>query len=167
MIAPPEALVHALEPWNHFYSHSKTTQTVVTFLHIGGLLLAGGLAIASDRTTLRALRLSVDDRLPFLRELSTAHRWVVTGLAIVAASGLALLGSDIENFFGSGIFWSKMVLVVALLLNGLLMIRAEEALRQNAGETAPGWGALKRVAVTSVVLWFATAALGVALVNFS
>jgi hypothetical protein len=52
-------------------------------------------------------------------------------------------------------------------VNGLLMARAENALGHDAGEAAPAWGALRRVAVTSLGLWFATAALGVALVNFS
>lgn len=167
MFAPPEALVKALEPWNHFYSHSKITQTIVTFFHVGGLLLAGGLAIAADRSTLRALRIAAHERPPYLRELETVHRWVISGLVIVIVSGLALLASDIENFFGSGIFWVKMVLVVALLVNGLLMTRAENTLRRDAGDNAPAWRTLHRVAVTSFALWFATAALGVALVNFS
>jgi hypothetical protein len=167
MIAPPEALVNALAPWNHFYSHSKITQTVVVFLHVGGLLLAGGLAIATDRGTLRMLRLPALERPTFLRELSATHRWVISGLVIIALSGLAMLASDIENFFGSGIFWVKMVLVVALLVNGLMMTRAEETLRRDASESAPAWRTLNRVAITSFALWFATAAVGIALVNFS
>ncbi|HEY4129511.1 MAG TPA: hypothetical protein VGM50_02785 [Gemmatimonadaceae bacterium] len=167
MIAPPDALVHALEPWNRFYSHSKMTQTIVTFLHVGGLLLAGGLAIAADRSTLRALRIAAHERPPYLNELKTVHRWVISGLGIVVVSGLALLASDIETFFGSGIFWIKMVLVIALLVNGLMMTRAETQLLRDAGENATAWRALHRIAVTSFALWFATAALGVALVNFS
>jgi hypothetical protein len=142
-------------------------QTVVTFLHVGGLLLAGGLAIAADRSTLRALRIAAHERPHYLRELDAVHRWVITGLVVVVLSGLALLASDIENFFGSGIFWVKMVLVVALLVNGLTMTRAETALKRDAGENAPAWRALHRVAVTSLGLWFMIAALGVALVNFS
>jgi hypothetical protein len=167
MIAPPEALVNLLEPWNRFYSHSKSTQTVVMFLHVGGLLLAGGLAIAADRGTLRALRIAAHERPNHLRELAGVHRLVIGGLAVVVASGVVLLASDIETFFGSGIFWVKMVLVVSLLVNGLMMTRTEDVLRRDDGENAPAWRRLHRIAVTSLALWFVTAAAGVALVNFS
>ena len=75
---PPESIVQLLKPWNDFYSHSKTTETIVLFFHVGGLLLAGGLAIAADRGTLRALRTAVAERTVHVRELSAVHRWVLT-----------------------------------------------------------------------------------------
>jgi uncharacterized membrane protein len=167
MIAPPQAIVDLLKPWNDFYSHSKTTVTIVTFFHIGGLLLAGGLAIAADRGTLRALRIAAADRHHYTRELHTVHRWVITGLVLVVLSGLAMLASDFETFWGSPIFWIKMALVVILLVNGLGMTRAERMLERDASESAPGWSALRRTAVSSLVLWFVITALGIALVNFS
>ncbi|HEX8944736.1 MAG TPA: hypothetical protein VF785_16470 [Gemmatimonadaceae bacterium] len=163
----PESLVNLLKPWNEFYSHSKTAATVVIFLHVGGLLLAGGLAIAADRTTLRALRTPVGERTQFLRELGAVHRWVLTGLTIVVISGVLLLTADIETFFGSWIYWTKMAFVVVLLTNGWMMTRTEASLRRDATETSPHWRSLHRTAVTSVTLWFVIAAFGVALANFS
>jgi hypothetical protein len=163
----PESLVNLLKPWNEFYSHSKTAATVVIFLHVGGLLLAGGLAIAADRTTLRALRTAVGERTQYLRELGAVHRWVLTGLTIVVISGLLLLTADIETFFGSWIYWTKMALVVVLLINGWMMTRTEAGLRRDATESSPHWRSLHRTAVTSVTLWFVIAAFGVALANFS
>ncbi|HEX4682690.1 MAG TPA: DUF6644 family protein [Gemmatimonadaceae bacterium] len=167
MIAPPSSIVDLLKPWNDFYSHSKTTETIVQFLHVGGLLLAGGLAIAADRGTLRALRIAASDRTHYTKELGSIHRWVLTGLFVVVLSGLALLASDLETFWGSAIFWIKMALVVILLVNGLFMTRAEAALRRDTSESSPAWRSLHRTAVSSLVLWFIITALGLALVNFS
>jgi hypothetical protein len=167
VITPPEALVGLLKPWADFYGHSKATETVVTFLHIGGLLLAGGLAIATDRGTLRALRPGTHDRGAGLRELAAVHRWVLTGITIIVLSGVALVTADIETFWASWIYLFKMVLVVALLANGYVMTRTEKALERNAGDASPQWATLRRAAVTSLVLWFTIAAFGVALVNFS
>lgn len=167
MIAPPDALVSLLKPWSDFYGHSKLTETIVVSLHIGGVLLGGGLAIAADRTTLRGMRVPAAERLQQLRELAAVHRMVLTGLTLVILSGLALLTSDIETFFGSWIYWVKMGLFVILLLNGFLMTRAEAALRTDASESARGWRSLHRAAMTSVGLWFTVMVLGIALVNFS
>jgi uncharacterized membrane protein len=166
-IAPPDALIQFFKPWNDFYSHSKLAVTVVQFLHIGGLLLAGGLAIAADRGTLRALRLAAAERHGHLRELAAVHRWVLTGLAIVVLSGVALFTADIETFFGSWLYWTKMFLVAVLLINGYAMTRAEHALREDASDDSPQWKTLHRVAVSSLTLWLVIAAFGVALANFS
>jgi uncharacterized membrane protein len=163
----PESLVSLLKPWNEFYSHSKAAATIVIFFHIGGLLLAGGLAISADRGTLRALRFAATERPQFMRELGAVHRWVITGLTVVVVSGVLLLTADIETFFGSWIYWTKMALVVVLLINGWMMTRTEASLRQDASETSPHWRSLHRASVRSLALWFVITALGVALANFS
>lgn len=163
----PESIVHLFQPWNDFYSHSKGAETVVQYLHIGGLLLAGGLAISADRGTLRAMREAIAERPTHLRDLATVHRWVITGLVVVVLSGLALVTADIETFFGSWLYWTKMALVVLLLINGLMMTRAEAGLRLDPSESSPAWRALHRSAVRSLFLWFVIAAFGVALVNLT
>jgi len=164
---PPESLVSLLQPWNDFYSHSKTAETIVIFLHIGGLLLAGGFAIAADRATIRSIGTSAIARATQLKELGATHRLVITGLTVVVLSGVALLTSDIETFWGSWIYWLKMLFVVVLLLNGYQMTRIEKSLELDPSDTSPKWSALRRTAVTSLVLWFATAFIGVALANFA
>lgn len=166
-MTPPEFLVQLLKPWADFYSHSKTAVTIVQFVHIGGLLMGGGLAIAADRGTLRALRLAAHERHGHLRDLADVHRWVLSGLAAVVVSGLLLLAADIETFFGSWIFWVKMALVAVLLANGYRMTRTEAALQHGAAEDTAQWNKLHGVAVTSLGLWFVVALLGVALANFS
>ena len=163
----PESLVHLLKPWADFYSHSKGAETIVQGLHIGGLLLGGGMAIGADRATLRALRSPVGDRMHYLKELATVHRVVLTGLTIVALSGVALLTADIETFFGSWIYWTKMVLVLMLLANGYGITKAEHRLAKEGGESSPHWAALHRTAVASLALWFTITVAGVALVNLT
>src|SRR5450432_731881 len=114
----PGSIVQLLKPWADFYGHSKGTETIVQAFHIGGLLLGGGFAIAADRGTLRAMRVPAGERSHYVKELAAVHAWVLTGLVIVAVSGVALFTADIETFFGSWIYWTKMTLVVALLANG-------------------------------------------------
>jgi len=136
-------------------------------VHLGGISFGGGLAIAADRGTVRMMRASAGDRGHYLQELAATHRWVLSGLTLVVLSGLALLASDFETFWGSWLYWLKMALVVVLLWNGLGMTRAENALKSDASETSSAWNKLHRAAVTSLVLWFAITLLGVAVVNFS
>ena len=88
------ALARLFEPWAHLYADSKLIATVVTFGHIASLLMAGGLAVATDRATLRALRLAANERGRHLEDLSGVHRLVVGGLALSLGTGLLLFASD-------------------------------------------------------------------------
>lgn len=161
------ALTRALEPWAHLYADSKIVAMVVTFGHIASLLMAGGLAIATDRSTLRALRLAASERGRHLDELAGVHRLVVGGLALSVVTGLLLFASDVETFIGSWIFWAKMALVIVLLVNGYLMTRAERAVRGDSAGSSPSWAHLRRTALVSVGLWYVITLAGVALANIA
>lgn len=162
----PAALVQLFEPWAKIYADSKVITTLVVFGHIASLMIAGGLAIALDRATMRAVR-SVDARGRHLAELAGAHRVVVAGLALSAVTGLLLFASDVETYFVSWIFWTKMGLIVLLLANGYRMTRVEAALQLAPANAEPDWGRMRAAAVVSLVLWFVIALAGVALVNAS
>lgn len=161
------ALARLFEPWAHLYADSKVIATIVTFGHIASLLMAGGLAVATDRATLRALRLAAEERGRHLEDLSGVHRLVVGGLTLSIITGLLLFASDVETFIGSWIFWLKMALICVLLANGYAMTRAERSLRAEAAESSPAWGSLRRTALTSVGLWYAITLAGVALMNIA
>ena len=158
-------LARLVEPWAHLYADSKAIATIVTFGHVASLLMAGGLAVATDRATLRALRLAAAERGRHLEELAGVHRLVVGGLALSVVTGILLFASDVETFVGSWIFWLKMGLICVLLTNGYVMTRAEGALRDDADEAAASWVHLRRSALVSVGLWYAITLAGVALVN--
>lgn len=160
-------LTRLAEPWAHLYADSKVVATVVTFGHIGSLLMAGGLAVTTDRATLRALRLAAVERGRHLDELAGVHRLVVTGLAVSVITGALLFASDVETFIGSWLFWGKMALVALLLVNGYLMTRAERAVRRDRTGSAPSWAHLRRTALVSVGLWYVITLAGVALTNIA
>jgi uncharacterized membrane protein len=165
MLSAPEVLMHATRPWAEFYSHSKVAPTVVTFLHVGALILAGGFALSTDRDTFRAVDAGETKRLQHLEDLDSVHGWVIGGLVVSILSGLLLFAADVETFFSSWVFWTKMALIVALLANGSVMVRTERAMQSAAGEAAAGWRTLRRTAVVSIVLWFTISLAGIILVN--
>lgn len=167
-MSAPSFLVDAVQPWADLYGSHTLVATAVTFVHVGALLLGGGVAVATDRGTLRAMRRAAADRDSHLEELATVHRVVLTGLSLALVSGLLLLASDLETFFGSWVFWTKLTLVAALLANGAAMTKTESALRSagsDAAVEASSWDRLRRSAVVSLALWFLITLAGVGLVN--
>ena len=165
MLAAPPALVSLLEPWANFYGDSRLAQTLVTFAHVGGLLIGGGIAIATDRATLRAA--SDVDRRRHLLEVSQAHRVVVGALIVVVLSGLLLVTADLETFWSSPIYWTKLVLVALLLGNGARMRSVERSAANDPVPSAAHWSAFRGTAMTSLALWLATTFAGVALINYA
>lgn len=166
-----QAVATAAKPWASLYGDSTAVSSAVTFFHLSGLLFAGGLAISTDRATFRALRGTDEDRSRLLVDLGNTHSWVLAGLSVIFVSGLLLALSDVKTFGYSPVYWTKMSLVVLLLLNGSLLQRTERKLRagsQLIQSTAPRqrlWSRLRFAAATSMVLWTAIVLAGVILVE--
>ncbi len=160
-----ETIAAAVKPWNVLYSHSKLVAGGVQFVHIGSLLLGGGFAVASDRAVLRARSADADARRYLLRDIATVHRPVVVALAVLVASGAALMLADVETFLVSPVYWTKMALFVLLLANGYLVTRTERGLAADPSPSNPGWTRFTVSAVVSLTLWMATTLAGVVLTN--
>jgi hypothetical protein len=148
---------HLVSSWAKLYSDQKAVSAAVTYLHFVGILMGGGFAVVADRT---ALRLSPDrdaDWLAELTRLATVHRWVIAGLAVSAASGVLMMLADLHTYTTSVVFWTKMGLIVVLIGNGWMKLRAEAEVRGatggGSGASGGGWRRLRRTAVTSLVLW--------------
>jgi len=167
MLDAPVALSKLCQPWSDYYGDSKFLETVVTFAHVGALVLAGGLAITVDRATLRAARGSADVRARQIDDLGAAHRYVLWGLGVSLLSGVLLFASDIDAFWSSWIWWTKAAMIVLLLINGWMMTRAEGHVRANPATADASWSRLRMTAMSSMVLWLAIALAGVALVNYA
>lgn len=150
--------------WQSLYADSTLLSTTVTAVHLLALLIGGGLAIAADRMTLRALARPVGERAWLVEELRSVHRPVMVALALLFVSGAALAAADVEVFLVSPIFWIKLGLVGLLLVNGVVLYRTEGRLRGGAAaDPAPLWGRLATTARVSLSLWVATAVLGTVL----
>jgi hypothetical protein len=147
----PAWFVSLTTSWAQVYSNHAALRIGVTFCHFAGLMAGGGLAVATDRTTLRLMAASEIARVTHLDELRAIHRVVIGGLALMVMSGVLMAAADFETVAVSVVFWTKMALVALLILNGLAMQRAERA-ATRAPEVA--WPRLHRAAIVSLVLWF-------------
>src|SRR5438128_8228705 len=144
------AVSQLLARWAHLYGHTPVSATV-TYLHLVGILVGGGVAVAADRASLR-LSPATPDWSQELARLASVHRWVLGGLTLIFASGLLMMLAELGTFATSVVFWSKMGLIALLLGNGYVRMRAETALRRGV---AAAWGGFRRASVASLVLWLA------------
>lgn len=163
-----ETLAHTFAPWQSIYSDSKAVASVVTGVHLTGLLFGGGFAVAADRATLRAFQRDPVERRAVLSELHAVHRPVLVALLVLFLSGLALAAADVKTFAESPVFILKLTLVALLLTNGAVLERTERALRLTAGgprRDARLWRRLRATAWLSLGLWTGTVVAGTVLVN--
>jgi len=157
-------LSRLLEWWAHLYSDSKVLSAAVTYLHLGGILVAGGFAIVTDRASIVLLQEAEPDYPRELSRMGSVHAWVLGGLTVTAASGLLMLLADLHTYLTSLLFWTKMALIAALLANGWLRMRAENLLRDGMVSRR---ALLRRTSLVSVGLWFAVLLAGAFLSTIS
>jgi hypothetical protein len=148
--------------WGSFYANHAVTRTLITFAHIGGLVLAGGAAMTIDRGLLWSARRGTENPEAHLAAARGSHGFVLWGLALVTISGLLLFAADVDTFWSSRVFWIKMTLIALLVVNGAALMRSER--RASAGE-ASAWRTLRWTAAASLILWTLTTLAGVALLN--
>jgi len=92
------AVSQFLARWAHLYGHTPVRATV-TYLHLVGILVGGGVAVAADRASLRLLP-TTPDWSEELARLASVHRWVVTGLALIFANGLLMAPVEVSEIVG-------------------------------------------------------------------
>jgi len=158
----PVFLAHAVARWAEIYNGSAPLRTFVAFVHVAGLVGGGGAAVVADRATLIVTRRGSAVGREQLEAIQNTHRLVVLGLAAVIISGLLLFAADLETYAASRVFWTKMAMVGALMINGAVLTRlgrrpapADERLRRS----------LRWAAAISLTLWFVTTLAGTALPN--
>jgi hypothetical protein len=157
------SLGRVIEAWARVYSDSKVVSSGVTFVHLGGVLLGGGFAIAADRMTLRLTTTTGERFDQHLGELHSIHRPVVVGLTLAFLSGLLMFAADIQVYLPEPLFWAKMGTIALLIVNGGVLRATETRLRHGTLLLQQGWKRLRRSAWASVVLWFSALFFGTAL----
>jgi hypothetical protein len=161
-----DQLARLAHPWASLYSDHPAVQTAVTFLHVAGIFLGGGFAIATDRETFIALRAArLSGQIRHLAHLHTIHRPVLLGLVIALGSGFLLFAADIQTFARSPVFWVKMVLLALLLANGYVLSRTESALRGGQPDSPALWARLSYVSAASIALWLGLILAGTVLMS--
>jgi hypothetical protein len=151
-------------PWRSLFNHSAPVEMSVVGLHVLAMLVAGGLAIAHDRGTLRAGGWTPAIREHHFAELHAVHRTVVVALAICMLSGFALFAADVTTYVVSVPFWIKMALIATLLGNALVMTAAEGTLRvDSGGGAALAWTRIRASSIVSVALWGAIVLVSIVL----
>lgn len=147
--------------WAHLYSNNKAVSDAVTFVHLAGTLLGGGIAVAADRAS---IQLALKGDAPFVPPVGgrAVHQWVVIGLALIVASGVLMLLADLDTYVTSPVFWVKMGLTLVLLGNGYVRLRAERAV--VAGVQAAR-ARFRSTSVVSLALWFVILLAGTMLVS--
>ena len=164
-MAPFPGLVRLAAPWADLYSNHPLIQSTVVFAHLAGQMVGGGAAIATDRAAVRAHRADETTRRHHLHRLHQVHRTVLVSLALVVASGILLLASDLETFLVSPIYWLKMGTVLLLALNGWALTRTGNRLEGATIDWSRGWSRMRTTSMISLALWLLIAFAGVLLVN--
>ncbi|MCG6923133.1 MAG: hypothetical protein LJF15_18915 [Acidobacteria bacterium] len=154
----PAVVQSAVDSWADLYGNHQLVSVTVRYLHLAGLVVGGGTALAADRQVLRAALSGPLARSGVLSALHGAHRVVVPALVVVVATGLAMTLSDTETFLVSPLYWSKMALVGLLLLNGVALVAAERAVTR---ERPKSWVWLTATSAASLLLWLGILFAGV------
>lgn len=170
-----ESLTALLQPWADLYADSTALSTTIVALHLLAMFVGGGIAIAADRRLLQAAPGSSEAYRAAAADLQAQHSVVIVTLAVTILSGLALVTADIGTFAVSRVYWAKMAVFVALLLNGARMRRTEGRLLRAVANTTElsivgpelelPWGALRQSALVSATCWCALVILGVVVSN--
>jgi hypothetical protein len=162
-----------VEPWRRLYSQSPLLSTLILFGHLGGLLAAGGLAVASERATLRLDPSDDSERRRHFADLERLRVPIWSAFGVALLSGALLFFADVEAFAASPIFWTKMSLVGLLIATTLGTARLDTALRRDSDAATPEgaavrerrWRRRRAGAIATAVLWFGLVLVGAALAS--
>ena len=147
------ALQSLMSWWAVYYADHQMASLIVRYLHLAGLVVGAGTAVAMDRQVLYAAwRPGAATCGSSIEAVRRSHAVVVPALGVVVGTGLLMTLADLPTFQASPLFWIKMASVAVLLVNGALLLSAERACAARGA--AAGWPRLVMASGASLVLWF-------------
>jgi hypothetical protein len=141
-------LSQSLAGWSSYYGNHQVVSLTIRYVHFAALLVGGGTAIALDRQVLRLRGTDPSIREATFKMLGAAHVVVSVSLVFIVMSGLLMAAADVDTYLLSPVFWTKMALIVLLVVNGVVLARTG---RQGAAIDSPGGLAI--ASVLSMALW--------------
>src|SRR5260370_30634775 len=112
-MAALKAVPQLLAQWAHLYGHTPVS-TTITYVHLLGILVRGGVAGAADRASVR-LSPATPDWPGELARLASLHRTGGASLALIFASGLLMMLAQLCSLPTSVAFWTQIRLIPLLL----------------------------------------------------
>ena len=139
-------LSQALASWNSYYGNHQALSVTIRYVHLAALVIGGGTALAIDREIFGLRKSAPHVHDATIARLNRAHTLVIASIVFIVASGFLMAGADVETYLVSPTFWTKMALVVMLLINGAVLARAG---RGSAGVSRR----LTVASAVSAILW--------------
>ena len=146
------AFGEAVSWWALYYSNHQMVSLTVHYLHLAGILIGGGTAIAADREVFASARINDRDcRAAAVAVVQRAHGIVGPALGVMLVSGVLMAMADWTTFVASTLFWIKMGLVGLLLANGVGLIAAGRL--HAASQPTHIWRRIVAASGASFLLW--------------
>lgn len=128
---------------------SRYAYPIVNIVHVAGLAVLYGAAVAMDLAVLGAVR-----RLPARSFVRALRPLAIAGLVVAAASGTLLFAVRAPEYAAMPVVWAKLAFVGLATLNAALFVALAES-----GE-GPFAGPARLAAALSLALWTAAIAAG-------
>lgn len=154
----PPVLIGLISWWNSYYGNHQLVSVSIRFLHLAGLIFAGGTGLFADRQVLRAARTGSDTPEAVLANLGKTHVHVISWILVVGLTGALMTAADTATFLVSKVFWIKMGVVALLTANGSALLFLER--RAARGGAAAVWPHLILISSLSAILWLAALFMG-------
>lgn len=125
---------------------------VVQMFHLAALAVMGGMVLAGD---LRLLGVLLKD-VPADSVMANTNRWFDYGLIVMLVSGVFMSSAVAMKLYYNEMYWAKMTAMFAGIAFVYLIRRP--LFKHGIDQVSPL--ALKIIAISSIMIWFTTAACG-------